>query len=431
MSVMIPAMMAGSSGVPDAPPVPPPETRLFDEWLDVPVPWGADHEALEGHLHRYGVAFELAGDATVLVLGGGEGYGAAILASAARRVLAVEAESDLVLHARYNYRRDNLQFVHGVPAIAAGDLDAGFQLIVALEPSAGRFDWNTIAKEAARILDEDGVLVAAAHLRLADCETGQVLLTDAPSLGPVAAQIEEHFGQVLYYRQRSGSFFERLAGGSAVDDAPARLGRQSERSAGDGTVLIVASREPAGIRTLAARLDREPGFGSRLAPGDAVEVEVEVGSPDPAATADDLGMRRQLLAFEVGIVRAVADARAARREAESVRAELELSQIERFRGLQSVDDARDALAASDSEVERLEAERDVLGTDAARLEVELATGRSDAARLEADVASLRDALRHAQTRLATIEGSRAYRALRSAVRAARSFSGRRPAADGR
>lgn len=55
------------------------------------------------HAHRYACAAGLASGRTVLDLGSGEGYGAAVLARGARRVVGIDIAPDAVAHARKTY----------------------------------------------------------------------------------------------------------------------------------------------------------------------------------------------------------------------------------------------------------------------------------------------------------------------------------------
>ena len=89
--------------------------------------------ALE-HLHRYAFACGLAVGQDVLDIACGEGYGSALLAASARRVVGVDIAADAVQHAAARYGRPNLRFLtgscHQIPVDAASiDLVVSFETI--------------------------------------------------------------------------------------------------------------------------------------------------------------------------------------------------------------------------------------------------------------------------------------------------------------
>src|SRR5262245_60715223 len=70
---------------------------------------GIKHE----HLHRYALCLELVFGKSVLDVASGEGYGAALLASAAKSVVGVDIDAGSVEHAKRTYGRPNLDFLVG------------------------------------------------------------------------------------------------------------------------------------------------------------------------------------------------------------------------------------------------------------------------------------------------------------------------------
>src|SRR5260370_39543138 len=65
------------------------------------------------HMHRYLFARDLCRRKDVLDVASGEGYGTALLAQVARRVVGIEIEPTVVAHAQKTYSRDNLHYVVG------------------------------------------------------------------------------------------------------------------------------------------------------------------------------------------------------------------------------------------------------------------------------------------------------------------------------
>src|ERR1700675_2895497 len=65
------------------------------------------------HVHRYLVARDYAKDKDVLDIACGEGFGSAILADSARRVVGVDIAAEAVAHASIRYRRENIRFQEG------------------------------------------------------------------------------------------------------------------------------------------------------------------------------------------------------------------------------------------------------------------------------------------------------------------------------
>jgi O-antigen biosynthesis protein len=111
------------------------------------------------HFHRYMWAARAVKGRTVLDLGSGEGFGAAILAEDAVRVVGVEIDEQTVEHSKLNYGAPNLEFRIGT-ALDLSDFESGsFGAVVAFEIIEHVQDHETVLKEVARLLGDDGVLV--------------------------------------------------------------------------------------------------------------------------------------------------------------------------------------------------------------------------------------------------------------------------------
>lgn len=118
------------------------------------------------HWHRYALARQLSTRATVLDVASGEGYGAAMLAENAARVVGVDISPDAVRHARNRYgERANLGFVtascDNLPFV-----DASFDLAVSFETIEHIETQQEFIAELARVLRPDGVLLLSSPNKL-------------------------------------------------------------------------------------------------------------------------------------------------------------------------------------------------------------------------------------------------------------------------
>lgn len=125
---------------------------------------GVPGEIAHEHWHRYAFARRFVTGRRTLDVACGEGYGSALLASAATSVVGVDVADDVVAHARERYRdRANLRFEAGSAAnlpLADGSVDAvvSFETIEHLP----REDQPRMIAEIARVLTDDGVLILSA-----------------------------------------------------------------------------------------------------------------------------------------------------------------------------------------------------------------------------------------------------------------------------
>ena len=118
------------------------------------------------HLQRYALCRQLVRGRRVLDIASGEGYGAAMLAATAARVVGIDMDPGAVRHARDTYARaPNLRFVVGrceaIPVASQSiDVVVCFETIEHLEQQAELLD------EIKRVLTPDGVLVISSPDRL-------------------------------------------------------------------------------------------------------------------------------------------------------------------------------------------------------------------------------------------------------------------------
>jgi GT2 family glycosyltransferase/glycosyltransferase involved in cell wall biosynthesis len=140
--------------------------RLIEWTGERCVPWTPDHQVVYEHYHRYAFALRFAAGKRVLDLASGEGYGAAMLASAAKAVVGLEIDPQTVEHARGRYGLGNLGFEVG--SITDPDALAG----------EDRFDVITCF-EAVEHVDEQDRMMELVRNRLAP---GGVFLCSTPDV---------------------------------------------------------------------------------------------------------------------------------------------------------------------------------------------------------------------------------------------------------
>ena len=86
------------------------------------------------HWHRYALVRHLGSHATVLDVASGEGYGSAMLAETASRVVGVDLSAEAVRHANIRYGDvANLEFITA-SCDSLPFLDASFDLAISLRP---------------------------------------------------------------------------------------------------------------------------------------------------------------------------------------------------------------------------------------------------------------------------------------------------------
>lgn len=121
------------------------------------LPENVGEIALE-HLHRYLLARELAQDKQVLDIASGEGYGSAMLAEVAAKVVGVDISADAVRHARLRYPHANLEYREG-RADAIPLPDGSVDLVVSFETIEHHDRHVEMMAEIRRVLRSDGVLI--------------------------------------------------------------------------------------------------------------------------------------------------------------------------------------------------------------------------------------------------------------------------------
>lgn len=110
------------------------------------------------HLHRYLQACEIAFGKVVLDIASGEGYGSAMLAERARKVIGVDISVDAVEHARKRYGKANLEYMVG----SCADIplpDASVDMVVSFETIEHHDQHDKMMQEIKRVLRPTGILL--------------------------------------------------------------------------------------------------------------------------------------------------------------------------------------------------------------------------------------------------------------------------------
>ncbi|MBI3694910.1 MAG: methyltransferase domain-containing protein [Acidobacteria bacterium] len=129
------------------------------------VPGEVEIDLLNEHLARYAFAARLARGKRVLDAGCGLGYGAARLVPCARRVVALEIDSQAVETARRQYACEGLDFLRG-DCRELPFPDGSFDLVVAFEVIEHLEQWERLLAESRRVLAPWGELVVSTPNRL-------------------------------------------------------------------------------------------------------------------------------------------------------------------------------------------------------------------------------------------------------------------------
>src|SRR5438552_3661608 len=172
--------------------------------------------AIEGqikyeHLHRYALCLQLVAGKTVLDIASGEGYGAALLATAAKSVTGVDIDGPSVEHAKHLYYKPNLTFlVGGCDRIPLPDNT--FDVVTSFETIEHHDKHDEMLDEIKRVLKPGGTLIISSPNRLT--------YSDEPGYkNPfhIKELYYDEFQELLRRRFKSIRMFgQRLAAGSFV-----------------------------------------------------------------------------------------------------------------------------------------------------------------------------------------------------------------------
>ena len=130
------------------------------------LPWADDLAMVYEHYHRYLFAAALASGRRVLDLATGEGYGAAVLATQADEVVAVDIDDSTIEHARASYRLANVSFIQGDIRDLRDLADGSFDVVTCFEALEHVVEHDQLIDEIKRVLTSDGVLVVSTPDRI-------------------------------------------------------------------------------------------------------------------------------------------------------------------------------------------------------------------------------------------------------------------------
>ena len=134
------------------------------------VPWTRNVQVIYEHLHRYWFAASLAAGRRALDVGSGEGYGTAILASAAVSAVGIELDEATVRHSAANYEAPNLEYRRGSALELSEFSDGEFGLVVCFEVIEHITEQEQVLDEIKRVLAPDGILLCSTPDRVAYSE---------------------------------------------------------------------------------------------------------------------------------------------------------------------------------------------------------------------------------------------------------------------
>lgn len=117
------------------------------------------------HLHRYLFACNLAAGKCVLDIASGEGYGSAMLAKTAHKVVGVDLCPEAVSHAQVHYKSGNLEFRLGSCLSIPLD-DSSVDLVVSFETIEHINEHEAMILEFKRVLRSGGLLIMSSPDKL-------------------------------------------------------------------------------------------------------------------------------------------------------------------------------------------------------------------------------------------------------------------------
>ena len=252
------------------------------------------------HLHRYFFARSLCRGLDVLDVASGEGYGAALLAQAARSVVGVEVAEDTVAHARAAYGAPGLTFLHG-DARRIPCPDNSFDAVVSFETLEHFYEHDAFMAEVRRVLRPGGLLVISSPERdvyspaggipnpyhvheLTHAEFGTLLRANfghvsmyaqRPLLGSalVAEELPAEAAPLLTFEKRDAQHFEASVGLprpiyllAVASDQPfvPRIGSLYVETSGVEALFTGPAAARQEIRSLTERLTEQGDYAQRV-----------------------------------------------------------------------------------------------------------------------------------------------------------------------
>lgn len=272
---------------------------------------GAEGEIWYEHWHRYHFVAPLAAGRRVLDIASGEGYGSALLATAAASVLGVDMDAAAVGQARRRYgAQPRLEFREGrCEAIPLPD--ASVDLVVSFETLEHIPDPARLMAEAARVLAPGGTVVVSTP--------NKAVYSDQPRYrnpfhvrelyrDEFFAMVRAHFSHAVHFGQRVDHYSaiwplqERACEAQLLDARVAEAATPSEGIADPMYYVAVCGQGEAAVGALARRFsllsDREhrlreareqmqKHFGNLLAHVGRVEAAYAASQEQIAALAQE------------------------------------------------------------------------------------------------------------------------------------------------
>jgi GT2 family glycosyltransferase/ubiquinone/menaquinone biosynthesis C-methylase UbiE/glycosyltransferase involved in cell wall biosynthesis len=163
------------------------------------------------HLHRYLQACEIAGGKVVLDIASGEGYGSAMLADKALKVIGVDISEEAVGHAKNRYKKENLEYRVG--SCASIPLpDASVDMIVSFETIEHHDQHEEMMQEFKRVLRPAGLVLISSP----DKQNYSVV-PEYSNPYHVKELFEQEFKQLLgNYFKNTSYFGQRIVYGSGI-----------------------------------------------------------------------------------------------------------------------------------------------------------------------------------------------------------------------
>jgi len=156
------------------------------------------------HMHRYMHAARVVRGKSVLDIASGEGYGSAILARSAARVIGVDISAEAVAHAAQFYKADNLEyFVGSCAEIPLGD--SSVDVVVSFETLEHHDQHEEMFLEIRRILKPGGVLIISSpdkdNYTIKPARTNEYHVKELFS-NEFKALVAKHFKQYKFLTQK-------------------------------------------------------------------------------------------------------------------------------------------------------------------------------------------------------------------------------------
>ncbi|MDR3371557.1 glycoside hydrolase family 99-like domain-containing protein [Rhodoferax sp.] len=169
------------------------------------------------HFHRYLQACEVVNGKNVLDIASGEGYGSAMLAKKASKVVGVDISDDAIKHARSRYKNTNLEYLVG----SCSDIplpDSSIDVVVSFETIEHHDQHEEMMQEIKRVLRHDGFLLISSpdkyHYSIEPGYSNQYHVKELYE-HEFKQILEKYFKNSAYFGQRviygSGIFAESLA----------------------------------------------------------------------------------------------------------------------------------------------------------------------------------------------------------------------------